>query len=182
MLLTFQHNEDLLNLHAEPDGNGGWRVRLPDGTEHHITARRLPDDVLRITDRDPETTGERTFLVPFARTEHGVEFARDGQTYGFTAATTTRTPRRKRDAASGSLVAPMVGTVVNVLVEEGQAVEAYQPLAVIEAMKVMATLDAPFAGTVTKVYVQPTDRVAHGAPIVDIIPHADAEKGNGSTP
>ena len=64
--------------------------------------------------------------------------------------------------ASGSLLAPMPGTVVKVAVEQGDAVEAGQPVLVLEAMKMQHTVSAPHAGTVTQIDVQPGAQVAAG--------------------
>ena len=64
--------------------------------------------------------------------------------------------------ASGSLLAPMPGTVVGVAVEAGQQVEAGQPVLVLEAMKMQHTVSAPYAGTVTEIDVKPGAQVAAG--------------------
>ncbi|MEO7837709.1 MAG: biotin/lipoyl-containing protein, partial [Acidimicrobiales bacterium] len=58
-------------------------------------------------------------------------------------------------AASGParLVAPMQGTIVEVLVAVGDAVEAGQSVCVMEAMKMENRIDADRAGTVTEVRV-----------------------------
>jgi propionyl-CoA carboxylase alpha chain len=64
--------------------------------------------------------------------------------------------------ASGSLLAPMPGTVVSVAVEKGQEVEAGQPVLVLEAMKMQHTVRAPGPGTVTEIDVQPGRQVAAG--------------------
>jgi len=64
--------------------------------------------------------------------------------------------------ASGSLLAPMPGTVVSVAVEQGQQVEAGQPVLVLEAMKMQHTVRAPGAGTVTEIDVEPGAQVAAG--------------------
>ena len=45
--------------------------------------------------------------------------------------------------ATGSLLAPMPGTVVSVAVEAGQQVEAGQPVLVLEAMKMQHRVSAP---------------------------------------
>jgi propionyl-CoA carboxylase alpha chain len=63
---------------------------------------------------------------------------------------------------SGSLLAPMPGTVVSVLVEKGQHVQAGQPILVLEAMKMQHTVTAPGAGTVTQLDVGPGAQVAAG--------------------
>ena len=62
--------------------------------------------------------------------------------------------------ASGSLLAPMPGTVVRIAVAEGDAVEAGQTILVLEAMKMQHTVTAPRAGTVTRMSVQPGAQVA----------------------
>ncbi len=64
--------------------------------------------------------------------------------------------------ASGSLLAPMPGTVVSVAVEQGQQVEAGQPVLVLEAMKMQHTVRAPGPGTVTEIDVKPGAQVAAG--------------------
>ena len=76
-----------------------------------------------------------------------------------------RTPRFVDPAdavASGSLLAPMPGTVVSVAVEQGQQVEAGQPVLVLEAMKMQHTVRAPGPGTVTEIDVHPGAQVAAG--------------------
>jgi len=64
--------------------------------------------------------------------------------------------------ASGSLLAPMPGTVVSVGVEVGQRVESGQPVLVLEAMKMQHRVSAPYAGTVTEIDVKPGQQVAAG--------------------
>ena len=77
----------------------------------------------------------------------------------------TRVPRfvdPAEQVASGSLLAPMPGTVVSVAVEAGQQVEAGQPVLVLEAMKMQHTVSAPHAGVVTEIDVKPGVQVAAG--------------------
>ena len=64
--------------------------------------------------------------------------------------------------ASGSLLAPMPGTVVRVDVEQGAQVAAGDVVLVLEAMKMQHTVTAPTAGTVTEIDVRPGDQVAAG--------------------
>lgn len=165
MQLTYLYNDEPITLQAEPEGDG-WRVRLPDGSEHGITARRLPGGVLQIDQPS------RSFRVSVARTERGLELAQEGAAYVFTTADPGEDSGKTREKrkASGSLTAPMPGVVVDLLVTAGQSVEAYQPLAVVEAMKVMATLEAPFAGTVVQIHVTKGQQVKHGEPVVEVAP------------
>jgi propionyl-CoA carboxylase alpha chain len=78
----------------------------------------------------------------------------------------TRKPRFTDPAgqvASGSLLAPMPGSVVRLAVEQGQQIAAGDPVLVLEAMKMQHTVKAPHAGVVTEVAVTPGDQVAAGA-------------------
>ena len=67
-----------------------------------------------------------------------------------------------------SLVAPMPGTVIKVLVEAGASVSARQPLVVLEAMKMETPLVSPYDATVRAVHVAEGDRVAGGALLVEL--------------
>jgi biotin carboxyl carrier protein len=60
----------------------------------------------------------------------------------------------------------MPGAVVRVLVEAGAAVEAGQPLVVLEAMKMEHTVAAPVSGTVGDIRVQAGQQVEAGAVLV----------------
>jgi propionyl-CoA carboxylase alpha chain len=64
--------------------------------------------------------------------------------------------------ASGSLLAPMPGTVVAVKVEPGAEVAAGDAVLVLEAMKMQHTVTAPHDGTVTEINVEPGAQVASG--------------------
>jgi propionyl-CoA carboxylase alpha chain len=63
---------------------------------------------------------------------------------------------------SGSLLAPMPGTVVKVAVADGDEVEAGDVVLVLEAMKMQHTIAAPSAGRVTTLNAQPGQQVASG--------------------
>jgi propionyl-CoA carboxylase alpha chain len=64
--------------------------------------------------------------------------------------------------ASGSLLAPMPGTVVAVKVDPGAEVAAGDAVLVLEAMKMQHTVTAPHDGTVTEINVEPGAQVASG--------------------
>lgn len=66
----------------------------------------------------------------------------------------------------GGLTAPMNGTMVTVLVQKGDVVEAEQPLMIMEAMKMEHTIKAPCAGTVTDIYFGAGDMVDGGAELI----------------
>src|SRR5262249_46035607 len=62
-----------------------------------------------------------------------------------------------------SVTAPMPGTVIRVLVAEGDTVQPRQPLVVLEAMKMETPLTSPYEATVQKLHVAEGDRVEGGA-------------------
>ncbi|MGB7878012.1 MAG: biotin/lipoyl-containing protein, partial [Ilumatobacteraceae bacterium] len=64
--------------------------------------------------------------------------------------------------ASGSVEAPMQGTIVKLLVEVGQAVEVGTGIVVLEAMKMENQINAEKAGTVKEIKVNAGDTVGGG--------------------
>jgi propionyl-CoA carboxylase alpha chain len=68
----------------------------------------------------------------------------------------------EKQAAAGSLLAPMPGLVRRVLVEVGTTVAAGQPLLVLEAMKMEQTVAAPAAGVVAELRAKAGEQVAAG--------------------
>ena len=63
--------------------------------------------------------------------------------------------RASGSAGDGAVVAPLHGTVLEVVVEEGQSVAAGDPLLVLEAMKMETVIVAPRAGVVAEIGVGP---------------------------
>ncbi|HZG91262.1 MAG TPA: biotin carboxylase N-terminal domain-containing protein [Pseudonocardia sp.] len=78
-------------------------------------------------------------------------------------------------AHAGSLLAPMPGGVVRVLVAEGDRVTAGQPLVVLEAMKMEHTVAAPVDGVVSGIAVTPGDEVLAGRVLAVVRDAAPAE-------
>jgi 3-methylcrotonyl-CoA carboxylase alpha subunit len=74
------------------------------------------------------------------------------------------------DAADDSgLRAPMNGTVVTLLAQVGDQIEAGAPLLIMEAMKMEHTIRAPCSGVVQAFYYESGDLVDGGAALVDFI-------------
>jgi acetyl-CoA/propionyl-CoA carboxylase biotin carboxyl carrier protein len=71
-------------------------------------------------------------------------------------------------AGNGQVSVPMQGTIVKVLVEVGQAVEAGQAVVVLEAMKMENQIQADIAGEIKEVKVSPGDTVGAGDVVVVI--------------
>jgi propionyl-CoA carboxylase alpha chain len=87
-----------------------------------------------------------------------------------------RFPDHRADAVAGSLVAPMPGSVVRVLVEVGTTVVPGQALVVLEAMKMEHTVSAPAEGAVTDVRVIAGQQVEAGAVLVVVAEEQDTHE------
>lgn len=70
------------------------------------------------------------------------------------------------DSANANLTAPMPGTIISVMVEAGEKVEAGQAILVMEAMKMEHTIKAPADGVVTELFYQSGDLVDDGVELV----------------
>jgi acetyl-CoA/propionyl-CoA carboxylase, biotin carboxylase, biotin carboxyl carrier protein len=73
-------------------------------------------------------------------------------------------------AGSGQVAVPMQGTIVKILVEMGQKVEAGTAVVVLEAMKMENHINTEASGTVTQIKVKPGDTVGAGDVVVVIEP------------
>ena len=134
----------------------------PDGAEE-------PEPKVR-RDVDVEVNGKRfgvTVWVP--ESQAGAVVAAGGAAGGRVAT------KRKRSAGSGSggagsgdVTVPMQGTIVKVLVAEGDAVDVGQTVCVLEAMKMENNIAAEKSGTVKEVKVAPGDSVGAGDVVIVI--------------
>ena len=83
-------------------------------------------------------------------------------------------PRRRRgetrraSASGGAVRAPMQGTIVKVLVQEGQEVAADEPVCVLEAMKMESEVRSQKAGTVSEVRVEAGQTVRSGDTLISV--------------
>jgi len=81
-------------------------------------------------------------------------------------------PRRRRgetrraSASGGTIAAPMQGTIVRVLVEVGQGVEADEPVCILEAMKMESEVRSQKAGTVSEIHIAAGQTVRSGESLV----------------
>ena len=71
-------------------------------------------------------------------------------------------------AEQSALTAPMPGTVIRLLVREGDQVQPRQPLVVLEAMKMETPVVSPYEAVVRAVHVKEGDRVAGGELLVEL--------------
>jgi 3-methylcrotonyl-CoA carboxylase alpha subunit len=144
-----------LALKQDPDPfRHGWQ-KPPD-------AELAPDGALLLAGR--------RYCV--AEDERQVEVWRDGRRAVFPKPQppSIESAARSDAAAEGSesLVAPLTGMVVKVLVEEGQQVEQHQTLLVLEAMKMEHNVQASIAGQVRRIHVKPGVLAQAGSPLIDL--------------
>jgi biotin carboxyl carrier protein len=66
----------------------------------------------------------------------------------------------REEAMSKEVVAPMPGTIIDILVNVGDEVLEYQEVLILEAMKMENAIPSAEAGTVKEIKVQVNDKVA----------------------
>ena len=72
--------------------------------------------------------------------------------------------------SDGKVESPMPGNIIKVCVNEGDMVEAQQPVVVIESMKMQNEIPAPVGGEVARVSCSVGDQVGFGDVLVEITP------------
>ena len=77
-------------------------------------------------------------------------------------------PAPAAPAASGSVVSPMPGTVLDVKVKEGDAVSVGQVVVILEAMKMETEIVSEVAGSVAAVRVKKGDAVDTDTVLVEV--------------
>lgn len=123
-------------------------------------------------DRQELFVAGRRYVVPLPSTRQIL----DGQpsssapSKGRRAGGRTQTSPRKRATGSGAITSPMQGTVVKILVAEGQAVEEGDVVVVLEAMKMENPIRAAVAGTVADLSVTVGQVVSAGTALAQIRP------------
>jgi biotin carboxyl carrier protein len=91
-----------------------------------------------------------------------------------------RFPAKDAQRPSGSLVAPMPGTVVKVLAAAGDTVAKGDPVVVIEAMKMEHTIGASGDGTVAEILVE-VGRQVDIDQVIAVITGEDDEEGGAAS-
>lgn len=125
----------------------GYVSLIVDGKSIPVSVEPVDEDTIRVTidgrRTEVEVQDERDLLVD----EFGL-----GEDQG----------------GGGDVRAPMPGLVLEVLVEEGEAVEAEQGLLVLEAMKMENELKAPAEGVVHAIHATSGDAVDKEALLIEI--------------
>jgi biotin carboxyl carrier protein len=113
-----------------------------------------------------ENRAREMHIHPKGNSEYGVMV--DGRHLVAQVEKGSKARRRIEPGCEGTLVAPMPGMVVNVLVKEGQRVDSGEPLVVLESMKMQMQLRSPFSGQVARIAVQNKSQVEKGALLIQV--------------
>jgi pyruvate carboxylase subunit B len=81
-----------------------------------------------------------------------------------------RGSRRPRASKEGDVTTSMPGNIIEVLVNEGDAVKAGDPVIITEAMKMETEIQAPISGTVTAIHIGKGDNVNPDEALIEIEP------------
>jgi 3-methylcrotonyl-CoA carboxylase alpha subunit len=178
----------------EPFEAGPWRTggvsqlvyRGTDGEQYAVEARRGTGHAWRLLvggeasvvevlssgkGKIRATVDGRDLQGGFAAHDRGILVSLGSSTWRLERPAPPDVDRAGADAAEGaSLTAPMPGTVVKVLVEEGDEVEEGQTLLVLEAMKMEQSIAAPHAGKVRTLAYEQGARVPGGAVLAEVEP------------
>lgn len=150
---------------AIPDGDGAISVSTPDAPTRRIRTVHRPGNVVQIWQE--REGGHVVFEATVFRTSSGdVTVSCNGQTRTLSAEAGARSSSSITNARG--LGAPMSGTIVAVHFKTGDHVEGGDSLYSIEAMKVVSTVDAPAAGTLTSIRAVLGHVVAEGEVLVDL--------------
>jgi 3-methylcrotonyl-CoA carboxylase alpha subunit len=179
-------------LHRVPSSSdlfatGPWRLlgaTTLDYGEHRVEAERAEPGKFRITAEGEESIVEVLYygdgriraMIDEEPLEAGIHLGPEevlislrGETYALRKPQPPSVDETGPGAdAAASLTAPMPGTVVKVLVEEGQEVEEGQLLLVLEAMKMEQPVSAPHAGVVHSLPFDEGSLVPGGAVLAEV--------------
>jgi 3-methylcrotonyl-CoA carboxylase alpha subunit len=156
--------------------SSGWRAGLPAETDLHLSSAGEHQVVrLRGSDSSVQRRGDY-LLVDDNGLRHQHLAIRQGATlylqwHSELHAVQLFDPIAAADASHqqhGGLTAPMNGSIVRLLVEPGQIVQAGTALVVLEAMKMEHSIRAPQDGTVKALYCAEGEMVAEGAVLVEL--------------
>lgn len=88
--------------------------------------------------------------------------------HNITIATPSLQRKKSAIADSGDIMAPMNGTIMQLLVKNGDKVKKGQKLVVMEAMKLQISLDAPFDGRISALDAKAGQQVGQGQVLVKV--------------
>lgn len=133
--------------------------------EFFVRSKVYSDNIFKIK------IGEVEKLVFIASDEKNVYVFIDGDQYVFSLI--SEESKESNALLNGNksfevIKPPMPGSVVKVLVEEGQKVQEGAPIVIVEAMKMEITLYSSISGKISKINVEPAEQVDPDRVLVEI--------------
>ncbi|MCO2662812.1 acetyl/propionyl/methylcrotonyl-CoA carboxylase subunit alpha [Pseudomonas aeruginosa] len=175
---AFAQSEPLRQRHDDAHSpwasNSGWRAGGPVEIELHLSCNGHERKVR--ANGGARLHGDSLSQVDEQGLQRRLHAIRQGDTlhlqwHGELHAVSRFDPIAEAEASHhqhGGLTAPMNGSIVRVLVESGQSVEAGSALVVLEAMKMEHSIRAPHAGTVKALYCGEGEMVGEGTVLVEL--------------
>ncbi len=155
--LRYQSGDQTLVIKAQPQAPQTWLITIGDQQHEIVVLRRhLNRMVLRVAEQIYQAQLE----------QHSVVW--QGVGYQIAPAPAPSLDQRNSHKGDASLEAPMPGTIIKLLVAEGEHVSVGQPLLIMEAMKMEHTVIAPHAGMVSKLPYREGQQVSGGVALAEI--------------
>ncbi|MBL3823818.1 MULTISPECIES: sodium-extruding oxaloacetate decarboxylase subunit alpha [unclassified Marinobacter] len=146
-------------LEPIPTGSSGGAV----SSKFKITVHGESYDI-HVTGANPSGENERRFYMTVDGVPEEIHLASLGEDGEGARSSGGRATATKE----GHVTTSMPGNIVDVLVKEGDEVQAGDPVLIIEAMKMETEVKATTAGKVAGVFIAKGDRVVPGAVLVEI--------------
>lgn len=146
-------------LEPIPTGSSGGAV----SSKFKITVHGESYDI-HVTGANPSGENERRFYMTVDGVPEEIHLASLGEDGEGARSSGGRATATKE----GHVTTSMPGNIVDVLVKEGDEVQAGDPVLIIEAMKMETEVKATISGTVQSVAITKGDRVVPGEVLVDI--------------
>jgi biotin carboxyl carrier protein len=160
----FVRDGETVAVQVESLDGDRFRVRVGDNS-YEYDARALADGGVRIQHLGDDRKGSVAYG---AGSQQSYMLRVDGETHMLEAPASRRSGGG--GVSDGTVRAPMTGTVLEVMCQPGDVVEADQTLVVVSAMKMEHKLSAGVAGTVQSVSVAKDATVDQGADLVVVVP------------
>ncbi len=120
------------------------------------------------TTKAAAATGPEQYQVTVNGTRYDVVVSAGGEITQLQAASPSAAAAPAPSAAVEEIVAPMAGSVIDVLVNEGDSVEANEPVLIIEAMKMETEIRTTRAGVIQAVHVNKGDSIQVNQPLISL--------------
>jgi acetyl/propionyl-CoA carboxylase alpha subunit len=155
----------------------GYEIEINEGGQVLVDGESLHANFQAVAEQAVYSLilGNRSFEAHISPGREGLDILLRGQLYEVSVEDERQRLLRKASggevAQSGEyqLKAPMPGLVVDIPVEEGEAVSKGQIMIVLESMKMQNELKAPRDGTVGRVRVKAGDSVKQGAMMLTLV-------------